>query len=284
MINSLTEFSYKTSWGVVLDTALARLRLMSRYRGWFLLDIMIPTVIAAIPILIGRAIAGPMAAENFRLNTGTDNFVAYLLIGSNVFMIVSGALWNFGFWLRREMITGTLEALYLAPTNRWLILSGIGLYGALRSLINFSVAFIVGCLIFRVNPFQGDILLALAFLLLGVIPVYGLSLLYGAIILRIKEANAMIQLAQWLVSFLMGIFFPIAVFPPLLRTVALLFPPTWMNNGVRASLLGIGWFFETWYLDLAVLATFCVVAPLLGYWVFLGTERRVKANQGVGQF
>lgn len=248
------------------------------------MDIMIPTAIAAIPILLGQAMAGPNAGEIFRANTGTDNYVAYLLIGSNVFMVVSGALWNFGFWLRREQQTGTLEALYLAPASRWLVLSGVALYGALRNIVNFGLAFTLGCLLFRVNPLQGDILLALVFLLLGVIPLYGVSLLYGAIILKLKEANAMIQLAQWLISFLMGIFFPITVFPPLLRAIALLFPPTWMNNGVRAALLGVGWFFQTWYRDLAVLAAFCLIAPLLGYWVFLSTESRIRANEGVGQF
>jgi ABC-2 type transport system permease protein len=284
MINSLTEFAPRTSWHVVWSVAVARLRMMSRYRGWFLLDIIIPTMIAAIPILLGQAMAGPKAAENFRLNTGTDNYVAYLLIGSNVFMMVSGALWNFGFWLRREQQTGTLEALYLAPSSRWLVLCGVALYGTLRSVVNFGLAFTLGCLLFRVNPFQGDILLALAFLLLGLVPLYGVSLLYGAVVLKLKEANALIQLAQWLVSFLMGVFFPITVFPPLLRILALLFPPTWMNNGVRASLLGVGWFFQTWYRDLAVLAAFCVVAPLLGYWVFLQSERRIKANEGMGQF
>jgi len=284
MINSLTATSPRTSWEVVRSVAASRLRMMSRYRGWFLLDIMIPTMLAAIPILLGQAMAGPNAGENFRLNTGTDNYVAYLLIGSNVFMVVSGAMWNFGFWLRREQQTGTLEALYLAPTSKWLILSGVALYGALRSIVNFGMAFTLGCLLFRVNPFQGDILLALAFLLVGLIPLYGVSLLYGAVVLKLKEANAMIQLAQWTVSFLMGVFFPIAIFPPLLRAVALLFPPTWMNNGVRASLLGVGWFFQTWYRDLAVLFAFCAVAPVLGYWIFLRTERRIKANEGVGQF
>ncbi|MFQ6059624.1 MAG: ABC transporter permease, partial [Anaerolineae bacterium] len=252
MINSLTQFSWQTRLQVILQVALARLRMMSRYRGWFLLDITIPTFVAAIPILLGRTLAGPRAAENFQLNTGTANYVAYLLIGSNVFMIVSGALWNFGFWLRREQQTGTLEALYLAPASRLLILAGVALYGALRSLINFGLAFSLGCLLFRVNPLQGDILLALGFLLLGLIPLYGISLLYGALILKVKEANVLIRLAQWALSFLMGIFFPIAVFPPVLRAVALLFPPTWMNNGVRASLLGVGWFFQTWYRDLAV--------------------------------
>lgn len=271
-------------WDVVKQVALARLRMQSRYRGWFLLDIMIPTVIAAIPILLGQALAGPNAGQNFRANTGTDNYVAYLLIGSNIFMIVSGALWNFGFWLRREQQTGTLESIYLAPTSRWLILAGVALYGTLRNGINFGLAFTLGCLVFGVNPLQGDIVLALVFLFLGIIPLYGVSLLYGAIVLKFKEANAMIQLAQWLVSLLMGIFFPITIFPPLLRAVALLFPPTWMNNGVRAALLGVGWFFQTWYFDLAVLAAFCVVTPILGYRVFSETERRIKYNEGLGQF
>ncbi len=284
MIDSLTEFNLRTRWDVVWGVAAARLQMMSRYRGWFLLDILIPTLIAAIPILLGQALAGPNAAANFELNTGTDNYVAYLLIGSNVFMIVSGALWNFGFWLRREQQTGTLEVLYLAPTSKGLILAGVALYGTMRTLANFGLAFTLGCLVFGVNPFQGDILLAIAFLTLGLIPLYGISLLYGALVLRIREANAMIQLAQWLLSFLMGVFFPITAFPPLLRAVALAFPPTWMSNGVRASLLQVGWFFETWYRDLAILAAFCVVAPVLGYWLFLRTERRIRTNQGIGQF
>jgi ABC-2 type transport system permease protein len=280
----LTRSSSKTRWDVVRVVAMARLRMMSRYRGWFVLDIIVPTFIAAIPILIGQALAGPDAGQNFETNTGTDNYVAYLLIGSNVFMMVSGALWNFGFWLRREQQTGTLEILYMAPTSRALILAGVALYGTVRNLLNFGMAFTVGCLIFGVNPLQGEIMLALVFLLVGLIPLYGISLLYGAIVLQLREANAMIQLAQWLVSFLMGIFFPIAAFPPLLRALALTFPPTWMNNGVRAALLDVAWFFETWYLDLAVLAAFCAVVPVIGYWIFLGTERRIKANQGVGQF
>lgn len=266
--------------------ALARLKLSSRYPGWTLLDIVIPIVIAAMPILIGQAISGSaaLAAQNFALNTGTPNYVAYMLIGSNVFMLVAGAFWQVGFWLRREMETGTLEALYLMPTGRGEIIAGISLYGALRSLFVFVVAFSTGSFIFGVNPLQGDILLALVFILVGMIPLYGLSLLYGAVIIKIKEANALVNLAQWVVSFLMGVYFPITVFPPLMRVVAMLFPPTWMTNGVRASLLNVGFFFERWYFDLGVLCAFSVVVPIVGYWLFLNTERGVKRNEGIGEF
>ena len=147
-----------------------------------------------------------------------------------------------------------------------------------------SVAFILGCLIFRVNPFQGDILLALLFLFIGLIPLYGVAFVFGAVVLKIKESQSVLNLMQWLVSFLMGIFFPVTVLPPFLRLVAQLFPPTWVVNGVRSSLLGVGFFLENWYLDLAVLWAFLLFAPLFGIWVFNRTESNLRGNQGIGQF
>lgn len=285
-MTSLTRFTRRTHLELVWQVALMRFRVMSRYPGGRLFDIVMPTFIAAMPILLGQAVGGSasQAAANFERNTGTANYVAYLLIGSNVFMMVSGTLWNVGYWLRREQETGTLEALYLAPTGRGSILLGITLYGMARMLFNFVIAFALGSLVFRVNPLQGDILLAIVFLLVGFIPLFGISLLYGALILRIRAANALIQLAQWAISFLMGLFFPIAIFPAWLRFVALAFPPTWMNNGVRASLLGVGFFFEHWYLDLAMLGIFSVLTPWLGYWLFTRTEQSIKRSEGVGEF
>jgi ABC-type polysaccharide/polyol phosphate export permease len=138
--------------------------------------------------------------------------------------------------------------------------------------------------IFGVNPFQGEVLLALLFVVVGIIPLYSLTLVFGAVILKVKEANALVSLMQWGVSFFMGVYFPIAIFPPVLKAVALLFPPTWMTNGVRAALLGVGFFFKTWYIDLAVLWGFLLLTPMFGYWVFTRTEKNVRRNEGVGQF
>lgn len=280
----LSVFSPKMSVHAVSSVFLTRLRIVSRYRGWFLLDMLIPTVIAAIPILLGRALEGENAAAVFLENTGTANYVAYMVIGANIFMIVSNSLWIFGFWLRNEMQTGTLESLYLSPVSRAVLLGGVALYTAFRSLIAFSVAFTSGCLIFGVNPFQGDVVLAVGFLLIGLIPIYGISFLYGAVIIRLKEANSLINLAQWGVAALMGIYYPVTVLPKVLQYLCMLFPPTWVNQDIRASLLGLSYFFGEWYFDLAVLWTFCVVAPLLGYYVFLANEKRIKRNEGVGKF
>jgi ABC-type polysaccharide/polyol phosphate export permease len=76
----------------------------------------------------------------------------------------------------------------------------------------------------------------------------------------------------------------VAALPLAVRWVALLFPPTWMTNGVRSALLGVGYFFGHWYLDLAVLWAFLFLAPMLGVWVFRRVEQNVQRNEGMGQF
>lgn len=276
--------SLKSNLSVVLASARMRLATITRYPGQLLMDIIIPIIFAAMPILLGRATAGPDAAENFAQNTGTSNYVAYMLIGSAAFTIVSYAFWHIAYWLRWEQETGTLEALYLSPTHRVWVAGGTALYSCLRSLFSASAAFLIGALILGVNPLQGGIGLAFLFILSGLIPIYALALLYGALVLKVKEANALINLMQWGVTFLMGVFFPIALFPPLLRLLAMLFPPTWMTNGVRSALLGLDYFFREWYLDLAVLWVFALVTPLLGYWVFIRAETSIRRNEGVGQF
>lgn len=256
----------------------------SRYPGQLLIDIVTPIVFASMPILLGKATAGDHAEAAFALNAGTTNYVAYMLIGSGVFSIVFNAFWHIAYWLRWEMETGTIEALYLSPAHRIWVAVGTALYSLIRGFFSATVAYILGSFVMGSNPCQGEILLALAFIAVGVIPLFGMTLFMGALVLKVKQANALINLMQWAVSFLMGVFFPISVFPPLLKVFSLLFPPTWMNNGVRAAILGIGYFFEKWYFDLAVLWVFMIIAPAAGYWAFRRVETGIRRNEGVGTF
>ena len=274
----------QASLSVTLASARMRLMTIARYPGQLLLEVIIPIVFAAMPILLGRATAGADAGAVFEQNTGTTNYVAYMLIGSSVFTIVSLAFWHIAYWLRWEQETGTLEALYLSPTNRLWVVAGTALYSCVRSLATAFLAYLLGSVILGVNPISGQVGIAVLFILVGVVPLYGLTLLFGALVLKVKESNALINLMQWGVTFLMGVFFPISFFPWFLRILALLFPPTWMTNGVRSSLLGVGYFLQEWYLDLAVLWGFMLIAPLVGSWVFKRTETAIRRNEGVGQF
>jgi len=157
-------------------------------------------------------------------------------------------------------------------------------YAMIRGIGAFFIALILGSLVFGVNPLQGNLLLAFGFLALGLLPLWGIAFLFGALILRVKEANSVIQLMQWAVAFLMGVYFPITIFPVVLRAIAVSFPPTVMNDGVRASILEIPTVFGSLSLSFAVLLAMAVVAPLIGYEAFLVAERRIKRREGLGQF
>ena len=265
-------------------SAYARYREMASYAGWFLLDVFIPIVIAAVPILLGRAVGGASAAANFAQRAGTSNYAAFLLIGANTFLMTLRSFWDIGLWLRKEQQTGTLESLYTTPADRRWILAGLAAFNLARGLVNFLLSFLLGCWLFAVNPLQGDYIVALVFLAVGVIPLYALSLLYGAVVLQLKETNALIRIAQSLFSLAMGIYYPVTVLPPLARALAMLAPPTWVTNGMRAALLDTGYLLGAWPRDVAVLVAMCLVGPPLAWAVLRRAERSLQRGAGLGEF
>jgi len=271
---------------VVRTVFLARIRIISRYKGAIFMEALLPIVFAAMPVLLGTAFAGPNAAQNFQLNTGTANYKLYMLLGAATFTVVSLMLWLIGYWVRREQETGTLESLYLAPASRFWILTGVTSYAFVRAFSAFLIAIALGSVIFQVNPFENGVGVALLFLALGLLPLWGLAFMFGAFIMKIKEADSVIQVLQWVLAFLIGVFYPLSLLPPFMQTIAGLFPPTVMTDGIRAAILNIGYFYGTGgpYASLAVLFAMALVVPLLGYEVFEVTERRLRRKEGVGQY
>jgi ABC-2 type transport system permease protein len=280
--------SLNSHWGVVWGTFIARIKTISRYKGMLVMDIVVPLILASMPILLGQAMAGSIAeaSANFQNNTGlTDaNYVAFIIIGANVFATISTAMWLFGFFIRREQMLGTLEALFMTPANKISILTGLTLYVEVRSIITFVLGYTIGCIIFSINPLQGQVLLALFILLFGLIPIYGLSFLLGALVLKVKQANSLLNTLQWALAIISGVFFPITVMPIFIQVFAFVFPGFYLNYDLQAALTGLNWFFGSVYLDLGVLFAFAIVCPYIGYWIFSKVESRSKRAEGIGQF
>lgn len=275
---------WKAKRDVVRTVFLARIKIITRYKGALFMEALLPIVFAAMPVLLGASVAGTDAAARFQANTGTPNYKLYMLIGASTFMVVSLMLWLIGYWVRREQETGTLESLYLAPARRFYVLAGVTSYAFLRAMIAFVIALTLGSLVFQVNPFEGGTGVAVLFLVIGFLPLWGLAFMFGAFIMKIKEADSVIQVLQWILAFLMGVFYPLALLPSYARAVAGLFPPTVMTDGVRAAILEIGYFYGNAYASLAVLFAMALVVPLLGYRVFEATERRLRRKEGVGHY
>ncbi|MCK4849562.1 MAG: hypothetical protein KAT16_11070, partial [Candidatus Heimdallarchaeota archaeon] len=100
------KITFRGHLGVVWSTFVVRVKTISRYKGMLFMDIIMPVFFAAMPILLGQALAGSISAAsaNFEQNTGMigANYVAFIIIGANVFSTVTTSLWLFGFFIRRE--------------------------------------------------------------------------------------------------------------------------------------------------------------------------------------
>jgi ABC-2 type transport system permease protein len=252
------------------------------------MDVLIPLILAAMPILLGQAMAGSMeaASANFQQNTGLAgaNYIAFILIGANVFSSIMTAFWLFGLFIRREQMSGTLEALSMTPAHKISILGGLALYVEARSVFTFVLGYTIGCIVFGLNPLQGEVLLAVFILLLGLLPVFGLSFLLGALVLKVKQANSLFNTLQWALGIISGVFFPVTVLPFFIQILAFIFPGFYLTYGVQAALMGLNWFFGSLYLDLGVIFLFTLICPFIGYFVFSKTEKRSKKAEGIGQF
>ncbi|MHA1214708.1 MAG: ABC transporter permease [Candidatus Hodarchaeales archaeon] len=287
MMNMVHKTSFKAHLDVIWGTFVVRVKTISRYKGALLMDIVMPVLFAAMPILLGQALAGSVSAAsaNFKLNTGINaNYVAFIIIGANVFATVITSLWLFGFFIRREQMLGTLESLFMTPAHQISILAGLTLYVEVRSIITFFGGYLFGCLLFGINPVQGQVILAVFILLFGLIPIYGLSFLLGALVLKVKQANSLINTLQWVIGVIMGVFFPITVLPIFFQLAAYIFPGYWLNYSIQAALIDLDWFFFNVYGHLAVLFVFALLCPYIGYWIFAKTESRSKRAEGIGQF
>ena len=269
---------------LLLWAAYARYRELAGYPGWFLLDAAIPIAIAAIALLLGQAAGGPLGAAHFAAQAGTRESAAFLLIGANVFLLTLRAFWDLGLWLRKEQQAGTLEALYVTPARRGWLVAGVAGFNLARGLVNLALSFGLGCLLFGINPLGRGYGLALAFLAVGAAPLYALSLLYGSLVLRFKESDALIQVAQVVLTLLTGVYYPVAVLPAALRWAALLAPPAWVANGLRAALLDSAYLLGSWPADLAVLAGMALVGPPLALAALRRAESSLRRGAGVGQF
>lgn len=94
--------------------------ILIRYPTWIIQLLFWPLIFPLIYILSAIGLSGPdnSGLKNFQNITGTDNYIAYIIIGTITWMWVNMLLWTFGTYLREEQMLGTLESNWLTPTKK----------------------------------------------------------------------------------------------------------------------------------------------------------------------
>jgi ABC-2 type transport system permease protein len=256
-----------------------------RYPSWVLAIFIWPVLFPVGYIFSAKALGGPNGAalDMFQRLTGTSDYVSFIVVGSVLWMWLNMTLWDLGMYLRSEQMRGTLESNWLCPTWRVSLMLGGALTKLATSLVFMAIALLEFRLFFGVQVLGGNLGLALLVLLLVIPTIHGIGIAFASLVLRFKEANALVFLVRGIFMIFCGITYPSAVLPGWMQNVAAALPLTYAIRDIRAVVLANATLADI-LPDLVVLTAFAVAMPALGYGLFYLTERRARRVGDLGQY
>ncbi len=285
MTGTLVQRSWASEARALLAVANKEWTILRRYPSWIVMVLVWPIMFPLASILTARALSGPdnAALAHFNQMTGTTDYISFIVIGNMLYMWLNITLWDIGLLLRNEQMRGTLESNWLCPVWRMSIVVGGSLTKLLTSLFFLVVTVVEFWLVFGVQVLGGNIGLALLILVLTIPSIYGIGIAFGALVLRFKEANALVFLVRGIAMIFCGVTYPLVVLPLWMQSVARYLPLTYTIQGIRdASLRGAPLAELTPVLG--ALALFAIGLPLLGYLAFTFVERRARRTGALAQY
>lgn len=258
--------------------------LVLRYPTWFIHFLIWPFIFPLMYIFTALGFAGPdrSGLNIFSATAGTENYVAYIVIGTMTWMWVNTIMWVFGTFLRQEQMLGTLESNWLCPIKKVDFLIGAAMISIVQSFIICAVSILEYRFIYGVH-FSGNVLTWILLFLIMLPAVYGLGSLFASLVLWAKEANSAVYFVRGLIMILCGITFPVTITPTWMQILAKGLPFTYgiaaarqlmVNGDTLSQALG----------NISICLAEGFVLLILGRLAFYYTERRVKNEGALGRF
>jgi ABC-2 type transport system permease protein len=120
--------------------------------------------------------------------------------------------------------------------------------------------------------------------MLAAIPsIYGLGFAFASLVITVKEANAFVFLIRGLVMIFCGITFPTSLLPAWMQEIAKWLPQTYLIHAMRAAAFSNAGVSEL-LPDLIPLLSFGAFWMIVGYFTFIGMERRARQTGAIGQY
>jgi ABC-2 type transport system permease protein len=185
--------------------------------------------------------------------------------------------------MRQEQLQGTLEALLVTPTSSTTIELGSVVYDLLFVPVRVLV-FLALTTVFVGTDYHWVGLIGLLPILLLYIPfAWGLGILAAAWTITFKRGTGVVGLVTTFVTVTSGAFFPLAVLPGWLGSLAALNPLAIALRGAREALLGGASIGDVAPQALA-LAPFAVVSIVGGTIAFRAALARERRRGSLGQY
>lgn len=280
-MQSLSQPSLKTQLRALLMIARKDWKVFWRYPLNAMSQALHPIIWITPIYFMGKAFSTNGQALGFAAYSGTSDYMSFILLGTILNNFIMTVFWGMGYALKNDMDAGVLESNWLMPVSRLLILVGRTLTSLLTTAITSFVMLVIAAALFGFRP-TGNAFAALLTSLPMLLGLYGFGFAFAAIVLRMREANTLVDVSSFLVQGFSGTNFPVQSLPSWLMPVALALPLTYGLDAVR------GWILQTQTIlplrvEIALLVVFMFVMLWFGSWVFYRMERRVRTLGTLGQ-
>jgi ABC-2 type transport system permease protein len=240
-----------------------------------------PLVWLAPVYFMGQVFSVDGQAQGFAGYTGSTDYMSFIIVGTALNNFVMAVFWGMGYALKNDMDGGVLEANWLMPTPRLLLLVGHTFSSLATTAITSTAMVVIAALLFGFRP-SGNLWAALLTVVPLLIGLYGFGFAFAALVMILREANALVDMSSFLIQIFSGSSFPVTALPGWLLPVALILPLTYGYDAFRGFLLGTRTLLPL-PVEGALLLVFMAVMLALGVSAFRALERRVRQMGTLGQ-
>ena len=240
-----------------------------------------PLIWIAPVYFMGLAFSVNGKAHGFAQYSSTTDFMSFILLGTVLESFINAVFWGMGYALKNDMDSGVMESNWLTPIPRLLILVGHSITNLLVTAITSLAMLFFAGLVFGFNA-SGDVLRAFLPIISMMLGLYGFGFAFAAVVMLMREANALVDMSSFLVQIFSGSNFPVNALPRFLLPIALALPLTYGLDAVRSYLIGTQTIVPI-NLELTLLVVFMFVMLWIGVATFRSLERRVRTLGTLGQ-
>jgi ABC-2 type transport system permease protein len=169
-----------------------------------------------------------IVSETFKyIDFFAPGIIGMTLMTSGVFGAVA--------WNTRNKELGILKKLATTPLSKLEWIVGVVLYELVMGTISTMVILTVGVLVFdlKVLPNIFTVILIIS----GAVAFPGMGMIIARFVKEADSADAAANAITFPMMFLSGSFFPLEFMPDFLRQIANVLPLTYLNNGLRDSMV-----------------------------------------------
>ena len=214
---------------------------------------------------------------------GRTTYIAYVTVGIAVAGFMALGLARLVSAIQQEQLLGTLESLMVTPTTASVVLLGSVVYDMIYVPIRTVVFLIIVSIVFNVSFAPSGYVPAILILAAFIPFVWGLGSIASASILTFRRGSGQIGLVTFALTFTSGAYFPLALFPSWVASLARLNPIAIAITGMRAQLIGdAGW--HDALVTMAKLVPFSAITLLLGLYGFRLAMRRERRLGTLGLY